>query len=155
MPKTWHIVRTLKRVFSVRSRSFSLRNLAFAIPETRAIIEARLATRLAKTEGPSAASGEADVEVSVGDLRGCEGGDLNPYASYGASTSNVDPCRDLSRFACFFGPPERRSRPLEAVWGVVDNEVDNAGAQLGQPSSLPAPFAANSGMACSTHGNGW
>ena len=62
-------------------------NLALATPETRAIIEARLATRLATSPE---ASPPADVP-KVDDpafFPGCEGGDLNPYPLSRASTSS-------------------------------------------------------------------
>ena len=62
-------------------------NLAAAIPETRAVLAARLHTRL-HTQGVStdAASPQDMPQVPV--TTECEGGDLNPYASYGASTSS-------------------------------------------------------------------
>jgi hypothetical protein len=61
-------------------------NLANAIPETRAIL-ARLATRLATSPVPAVAAG-APPGDDPAFFPGCEGGDLNPYASYGASTSS-------------------------------------------------------------------
>ena len=65
-------------------------NLAYAMPEVRAVLEnrARLHTLL-HTGGAEEATEQG--EVSTGNLPKpleCEGGDLNPYASYGASTSS-------------------------------------------------------------------
>ncbi len=63
-------------------------NLAFAIPETRAILEGRLATRSAKP-APSMLSGEAsETGATARNYAECEGGDLNPDALSGASTSS-------------------------------------------------------------------
>jgi hypothetical protein len=63
-------------------------NLALAMPETRAVLEARLATRLATNAPESAAAEPDEMGSNATKLLGCEGGDLNPYASYGASTSS-------------------------------------------------------------------
>ena len=48
----------------------------------------RLAKRLAKTARESAAAEPDDMGSNTAKLLECEGGDLNPYASYGASTSS-------------------------------------------------------------------
>ena len=62
-------------------------NLAMAMPEIRAALEARWATRLATSADlPSAA--DLPETYDPAEFTGCEGGDLNPYASYGASTSS-------------------------------------------------------------------
>jgi hypothetical protein len=94
--------------------------------------------------GPATRSAKPQDSPQPGGIIECEGRDLNPHASYGASTSTVDARRDLSRFACFLGPPGRRLRPLAPVWGLVDNEVDNAGAQSAHTSRL---LGASSGIA--------
>ena len=65
-------------------------NLAHAIPEVRAVHQnrPRLHTPVAQSGGSAtAASGEVS-SPNVAILQGCEGGDLNPYANYGASTSS-------------------------------------------------------------------
>jgi hypothetical protein len=62
-------------------------HLAVAIPETRALLEARLATRLATSPDPAPPATAPNV-VDPAYFPQCEGGDLNPYASYGASTSS-------------------------------------------------------------------
>ncbi len=58
-------------------------NLALAMPEIRAT----LATRLATSLEPTASETSAEV-VQVAGITECEGRDLNPHASYGASTSS-------------------------------------------------------------------
>jgi integrase len=63
-------------------------NLALAIPETRAVLEARLATRLATAADPTPHEGAPGSNPKPLIFKQCEGGDLNPYANYGASTSS-------------------------------------------------------------------
>jgi integrase len=58
-------------------------NLALAIPEIRATLATRLATQVPKSQPD-----EASKAPQVPGIIQCEGGDLNPYASYGASTSS-------------------------------------------------------------------
>jgi hypothetical protein len=83
----------------------------------------RLATPLAKTALESAAAEPDDMGSNAAKLLGCEGGDLNPYASYGASTSRW-------REACSFSRnPEknagsqyaemRPNSPFGGHWGTA------------------------------------
>ena len=57
-----------------------------AIPELAEA--ARLHIGLHKNPSPGAPAVGVDHKVNPSKLPGCEGGDLNPYASYGASTSS-------------------------------------------------------------------
>jgi hypothetical protein len=56
-----------------------------ALPELAE--EARLATRLAEAAAPRVQESSNDSS-QPDEIVGCEGGDLNPYANYGASTSS-------------------------------------------------------------------
>jgi hypothetical protein len=49
---------------------------------------AEKATRLATDALRSAAAASEESDPNAAESKGCEGGDLNPYASYGASTSS-------------------------------------------------------------------
>jgi len=63
-------------------------NLALAIPETRAVLEARLATRLATAASEAPSDAREQTAATARNYSECEGRDLNPHASYGASTSS-------------------------------------------------------------------
>lgn len=63
-------------------------NLALATPETKAVLEARLARRLATRPDLEGAAGGEEDTATARNYGECEGGDLNPDALSGASTSS-------------------------------------------------------------------
>lgn len=98
-------------------------NLALAIPETRAILEARLASRLARSSS-EAASADAPEVADPAFFPGCEGGDLNPYAISGASTSSArggTPGIQEREIAS----PRGASLPLDTSRSRMANEMAN------------------------------
>lgn len=120
-------------------------NLAMATPETRAVLEARLHTRL-HTRGRPADASEAPEAPQPSGITGCEGGDLNPYALSGASTSSGTGAYDEAESSGNTSVGSNAQASTSPLAGPVCNDLCNAidaDEELLESKMLAADIAGN------------
>jgi integrase len=99
-------------------------DVATAIPEL-AENAVRLATTLATRMSRRGTKKREESTLNLTKPLGCEGGDLNPYASYGASTSSGPPGPEGGRGAPNAGDREPTLGAVEAPKCAIDQSVAN------------------------------